>query len=184
MKTFYEKITKKRIKLKFYDVDPIMSKAYVTSSTSFSIKVNDQKITNKLVQELTKIQGIRRVYLKNQIFNGPVLDRLPDIYIEPDFDNGYYLGTNKISGIVVKPRKILNHHPLGVFWMKRWEFNSDPPSIIANYDVTNIIMAYLGLPLSNLADNIELIRKILGSDIRLSSTYINRWRLMKKILKL
>lgn len=103
------------------------------------------------------------------------------IYIEPDFDKGYYIGTNKISGVVIKSRTILNHHPMGVFWIKKWNFEGSPPSIITNYDVANLIMAYLGVPLSFLADNIEFIKNIANKHINLTDIYISRWKLMKKL---
>lgn len=181
LKKLYERLSGKSIRLKFYDIDPRLSKAYLTSSTSFAVKVNDHNILDELAMELSRVKGLRNVYLKNQLFNGPFIDILPDIYIEPDFDNGYYIGTNKISGAIVKPRTILNHHPLGVFWIKNWDFDGSPPNTIMNFDVANIVMTYLDVPLSLSADNLKLIESITHKKVTLTSIYLNRWKLIEKI---
>ena len=49
-------------------------------------------------------------------------------------------------------------------------------------NIANLIMAYLDVPLSSLADNVEFIKALIRQSPELSDIYINRWNLTMKII--
>jgi len=73
------------------------------------------------------------------------------------------------------------YHSLGVFFIKHWDFNSEFPKIVPNHIVTNIIMALFDVPLSYMADGLDLLRKLLNKNIELTNLYLRRWRIIKKL---
>ncbi|MET1159826.1 MAG: phosphodiesterase, partial [Thermoprotei archaeon] len=180
IKNIYEKITGRKIALKFYDVDHRRSIAFATSSTSFAVIVKSYEQIDEIISVIKNVKGIKGAFKREDIFNGPFLKSLPEIFVVPDFDSGYYLGTNKVSYEVVKKRRILNHHPLGVYIMKKWEYDNRFPDIIPNYMVANIIMNELDVPLSSWADGVNEIRKLVEKQPRLTDLYVKRWKLIKR----
>ena len=145
------------------------------------LKRNHKKYINNIVESLKKIPGIKCIYRREELFNGPFIERLPEIYIEPDFDRGFVLGETKITFDIVKRRPLLRHHPLGVFFIKKWDFDTEFPKVIPNYMVTNIIMSLFNVPLSYMADGLDLLNKLLNRNIMLTDLYLRRWKIIKRI---
>ncbi len=165
-------------------VDQRASLAYLTSHTSFGINVNAKSIIPRLIEDLQKLDGIKNVYRREELFRGPFIERLPDIYIEPDFDNKYFIGDEKIwIAYINKPRdeSRLNHYPIGVFIISKNDYISNLPKKVQNYEAGNIILSFLNLPLSIYARNINLIKSLFGENIKTTDIYVKRWRLIKKI---
>jgi len=181
MKKVYENITRKKILLDTYSVDLKRSIAFVPTFVSFSIKVNDIKYINDIISKLKNVPGIKEVYKREELFDGPFIYRLPEIYVEPYFDRGYTICGTKITYEVVKKRAVFHHHPLGVFFIKHWDSDVEFPKVIPNYMVTNIIMALSDVPLSYMADGIDVLKRLLGKDFKLTDMYLRRWRLIKKL---
>ncbi len=181
LKSIYEFISRKKLVVVFHEVDPRESKAYLTSNTSFGVIVNDHSIKEYVKKILKSVQGIENVYEKHEIFNGPYVYKAPDLILLPDFDNGYTIGTVKITNYVVKRKKHNHHHPIGVFVYKGWNYDKPLPHIIPNYLVANIILARYGVKLSSWADGMEVLKKLMDSEIKQTSLYVKRWNLIKRL---
>jgi len=181
LKGLYENVFHKKVVLTTFNVDPQRSIAFVPTYTSFAVKVKNVNYIRSVIKLIKQVPGIKNVFLREDLFNGPFIERLPEIYVEPDFDRGYILGGTKITYSVIKKRSLLYHHPLGVFFIKHWNFDSGFPKIIPNYMVSNIIMALFDVPLSYMADGLDLLRKLLNKNIELTDLYLRRWRIIKKL---
>ncbi len=183
-KFLYEKITGHRLMLTPYVVDPEKSIAYVPSHTSFAIRVKDLKYINEVMKVVRKTKGIKAVYRRDELFTGPYTYRLPELYFEPNFDEGYYVGSTKIwvhTIVSTKSEKFLEHHPMGVLVISPCPFRSVAVDTIPNYLVTNLLMSLMDVPLSSYADGVDIVTKFLGKKPRLTTLYVKRWRLIKRI---
>ncbi|ADI32607.1 alkaline phosphatase family protein [Staphylothermus hellenicus] len=180
----YTKLTKKGIMIEFPDVDHTKSKAFLYSELSFAIIINRKKYNGdpmRIVEIIKRYEGIKHVWLKDEIFSGPYLGELPDIYIYPDFDKGYYIVKPKIYDKIYESRPVLHHHPLGIFIMKDLNEYKLKHKIINNTAVASIIMGWLGIPLSSWIDDKELVARIFGGNVKYTDRYINLWNLNKRI---
>ncbi|RLG87052.1 MAG: hypothetical protein DRO15_05390 [Thermoprotei archaeon] len=186
LKNIHNRISKKPIVIRFPVVDRRKSKAFAGTFYSFNVFVNDYNVVDSVITSLKNLPGIRGVYRKEQLFWGPYLSRLPDIYVEPWFDKGYYVfNTREIDpqNAPILSRKILpHHHPLGVFIMKKWSYG-ELPDPIPNYLVTNLIMIDLGVPISSEADGIMILRRALGKKPLVTSKYLTKWGIVMKLRK-
>lgn len=183
MKHLYEKVAGKQVSIKEYNVDYKNSKAFFLSTYSHGIIINDKRIDKQLVTDLMSLNGIKSVYYSKTLFEGPYIHRGPDLFVEPDFDNGYTLGKNKVSKIVIRRKDNNNHHPLGIFIF----YNDDATDvhkkeniIIPNYSIANIILGLIGLKISSIADNPNLLKELLGTKNIRYENYVAKWKLLKK----
>ncbi|WP_244372330.1 alkaline phosphatase family protein [Staphylothermus marinus] len=180
----YENLFEREIKLKFPEVDHKESKAFLFGETSFGIILNKKKYNVspvEIVKILEKYKGIKHVWLKDQIFSGPYLKDLPDIYLYPDFDMGYWITDLKVYDKIYRRKCRLHHHPLGVFIMKDLGGYKILNEIINNTAVASLIMGWLGFPLSSWIDDKELVEKVFNGNVKYTDKYINLWNLNKRI---
>lgn len=185
VKKVLKKLIGRKIDIRaFYHVDPRGSDAFLVSSLSHGVKVNSPDRINVIVETLRGIEGIKKVYRREELFHGPFLDRLPELFIVPDYDNGYIIDGVKVYGDpAIKKHNVLSHHPHGVFIAK--SLSADyVPEIIDNYMVANIVMKELGVPLSSMADGLNVLAKMYREKIDTTPIYINRWRLLKRLKKI
>ncbi len=182
VKRISEKILGKKIKVTEYNVDTIRSKAFLLSTYSHGVIVNDITVKDHVARELRMLEGIRYVVPSSKMFNGYYVDRAPDLLVIPDYDRGYSLGKNKISYIVIRRREINNHHPIGIFIINTNDHEHMKDMIIPNYAVTNIIMLLLNQQPSYQADGLRMAEKITGKKIYKLKNY-NAWNILKKIAK-
>ncbi len=184
VKKIIENLTGRRIKAAEYDVDTGRSRAFLLSTYSHGIMLNDPRVKNEVVKELRGLEGIKNIIKSSEIFYGNYLDRGPDLLVMPDYDNGYTLGKNKISSYVLRRRKTNNHHPIGILVISG---KTIPPNsnnlTVPNHVVANIVLALLDQPLSINADDVELVKKITGKTIKVKN-YVKGWRLLKRLASL
>ncbi len=178
----FRALGRRRVKPKF--VDRSRSKAYLTSHTSFGVRVAPSVEPGEVRRVLEEVPGIESVVPKEELFKGPFIDRLPDLYLVPDFDGGYFIGNEKIWTRVVAEARgmyVLNHHPKGVFMVSGYDLVKTIPSTIPNYTAGNLLLALLDLPLSIYARGVEEIREIIGEEPRRTNIYVKRWGLIKRL---
>ncbi len=186
----YRLIAKRRMKeqVKPLIVDRGKSIAYLTSHTSFGVRVNKEEYIDEVIRVLRSLTGIRNVYRRDGLFRGPSLGLLPEVYIEPDFDNGYFIGDEKIWTTIIGKaigEFVLNHHPYGVFIASRSKAISTIDSVVPNYFVANLILALQGLPVSIYARGVRLVEKALGGKrVEKTDLYVKRWKLLRRIYSL
>ncbi len=184
LRRIIEDLTGKKIKVAEYNADINRSKAFLLSTYSHGIILNDLRVKNNVIKELSRLEGIKNVIESAKIFHGNYLDRAPDLLVIPDYDNGYILGKNKISRYVLRKRKTNNHHPIGILVISGVNVlsnNVDP--VLPNHVVANIVLALLDQPLSTKADDVELARKITGKTGR-TRNYVDGWKLSKRLVSL
>ncbi len=184
IKNLIEKITGKKIRTAEYNVDVGASKAFLLSTYSHGIILNDTLVKERLVSELKTLEGIAEVRDSTEIYDGPYIGRAPDLLVFPDYDSGYCLGKNKITSIVYRRKEVNNHHPIGIFILSgpiEETSGEAGANIVPNHVVANIIMLLLNQPLSNHADSIELAEKIVGRKNRGFKDYVRAWRLFRRI---
>lgn len=176
------RLSGRRIRIRFMDVDVGRSKAFMPSTSSYGVVVKERVLISDVVRLLKGVDGIRSVYTREEIFKGPYLDRFPEIYFEPSFDRGYYVITSKITNAIIRDMKTLGHHPLGVFIIHGVEPNSiiKPWETIQNYVPANIILTLLNAPISHVADGASYVEHVLGVRPKLYN-YIVKWRVLKRV---
>ena len=182
LKKIYEKTTGRRLRLIEYSVDLVNSKAFLLSAYSYSIVIMDHSVTELVKDIMVGLVGIKNVYLREELFHGPHATKGGDVFIEPDYDKGYTLGKNKVTGIVIREKDTNNHHPLGILaisGLSREDNYSD--NVYPNYVVANIIITLLDIPLSAEADGIDYVREIVGKVTKYNHTYVSKWKLVKKL---
>lgn len=180
----FVKLTGKKVIIDFPEVDYKNSKAFLLSESSFAIIINSRKYNVdpvRIVEIIKKYKGIKYVWLKNEIFSGPYLKDLPDIYVYPEFDKGYWITNPKIYDKIYGKNLTLQHHPLGVFIMKGLDGHKLLHKVINNTAVAPIIMGWLGTPLSSWIDDKDLVTNIFGGKINYTSKYVKLWDLSRRI---
>ncbi|NPA98083.1 MAG: hypothetical protein GXO43_01770 [Crenarchaeota archaeon] len=180
-KKFFERITGKRIKAAEYDVDTSKSRAFLLSTYSHGIILNDPTIKKDIVRALNEIEGLREIIDATKIFTGNYVDRGPDLLVMPDYDKGYMLGKNKISSYVIRRRETNNHHPIGILVVSG--ISNKDIDIVPNHIVSNVVLSFLDQPLPNDADDVGLAEKITGKHVGIKN-YNSGWRLLKKLVLL
>ncbi len=184
-KRFLENKMNVKIQVQYEDIDPLGSIAFMITKYSYGIIVNDQSRIEELINILKKIEGIKDVWKRHEIFDGEYLERLPAIYVYPDFDQGYDVLGSKITDQVIVKVNTIDHHPHGIFIMKNWLNNQvNEYKVLPNTVVTPLIMTYMGLPLSDRTDNLDLISKLAQRRIKTTDMYLKRWNTIKRIEKI
>ena len=186
VKAIYEKLVGRPVRLREYSVDVSNSRAFLLSAYSHGIVVKDEGITNDLINSLKRLEGIKAIYVANEVFKGPYLSRGCDLYVEPDYEGGYTLGSNKVKGVVIREKHNNNHHPNGILLLygdgvRRY----DELPTLPNYLVTNLVMYLLNQPLSHVADGTELLSKVVEDRSRglKYENYLSKWRVIKRLNK-
>ncbi len=184
MKKIIEKITGKQIRTAEYSVDIEKSKAFLLSTYSHGIIINDPSSSDSIIKKLLNLDGIKDVIPSNNIFHGPYISRAPDLMVYPDYDKGYTLGKNKISNIVIRRKEINNHHPIGIFIVGGENIpKSTTDTTIPNYTVANVVLMLLGQKISSKADGVETAKRIANVK-NISRKSYDGWRILKKLAKI
>ncbi len=185
VKLLSKRIFGKNIKMPLRPVDTHHSIAYMPDIWSYGIYVKDKCKIPIIVDALSSIKGIKKIYLKDELFSGPFIRDSYDIYIYPDFDKGYTLGSKYISTIIEKERNVNSHHPIGIFIIftkmeKTYNYEMIPDPI-PNYLVGGIILSHYDIPLPSSIDGLNILYKIFGIK-QTTDAYISRWEIIKKLV--
>jgi predicted AlkP superfamily phosphohydrolase/phosphomutase len=179
----YKVMFGKEIKIRFPEVDHKSSKAYLLSELSSAVIINnkDQSLAEYIKGIISDLNGIKHVWFREEIFSGPYLNKLPNIYVYPEYDKGYWIVNSKIYDKIYHKRPRLHHHPLGIFVMKDIGGIRIRGYVLNNTVVAPIIMNWLNTPLSSWIDDKEFIERVFSRNIRYTDKYIKLWRLSKRI---
>lgn len=182
----YRKITGKRVRIVLSDISEDSIAFGLTRSSFYGIYVNKKDYIDDIVKKISSFEGISRVVKKEELFNGPYIDRLPDIYVLPDFDKGYRISVSHLYGKLLVEKKALDHHPMGIFVMRDYMGRNDGDRVLPNSIVAPLIMSYLDLPLPISIDNKDLLTELIGngSKIKFTNKYLALWKTAKKVLLL
>jgi len=167
-----------RFKKERPSIDISTSDAFTGSKRSFGIYVKQASIMQKIITAITQLEGIAWAKISKDVYWGPYVNRAPNILVCPDYNRGYTLHANSIYNKIIVRRKVIDHHPYGVFIVcdKNKSFTFDGvPKIISQRIVTPLIMHLLELPISRAADDIHILCAIVGDSLKLIKEYILRW---------
>lgn len=179
IKKIYKKVTGKDIRAQTLYVDPFKSEAFAISSFDLGVHVNNKEILEPIVNELEKLEFITHVWKREEVYQGPYINKAPDIIFTPAFDHGfnYYGGTNLISPQILVENLHYNHHPDGIIIANSKEITPQQIGQAQTFDIVPTILNYLKLPLPANTDGTSLI----GKPSLKRYNYLKHWKLIKKI---
>ncbi len=165
-------------------VDPQKSLAFVSSSSSFGIYLKKMGIENSIISYFRKLGGIKWAKKREEVYSGPYIHRAPQIFVCPDYRRKYFIAKSKIYGREIVRREFVHHHPDGIFSMfiKKNPIRLELRELHAR-NVTPLIIGLMGVPISKMADDIDLLRNILsylGEKLSLKN-YSMRWRITRSL---
>jgi len=162
------------------------STAFMHSASSFGVYVKKKSIIQRVSNILSNHEGIKWVKRPDQLYQGPYLSRAPDLFIMPDIDHGFKLASSRIHGVEYVAMNEFEHHPEGILSIYCPEIDlAKTIKEVPAWTVTQLALVTLGVPVSNLSDDIEILRKIINTDIGIRRrNYIGKWRLLKNTLYL
>lgn len=172
----------KEIKVQLPYADPIVSKAFMFSSSSFGIYVKSPECMEFLANKLKSLKGIRQLFRRENIYSGPFVNKAPELILLPDFEKGYSIGTVMLHPHVILKKTTYGHHPDGIVtitgsgvvpgWLKRKA---------EAYDVTPTLLRYMGLPLPDDTNGKPLPNIEYPGKKRKSYDYLKHWQLVRQI---
>jgi len=142
-------------------------KAYLYSYTSQGVVVKDKTILSEILERLKRdllnLDVIRNIYLKENLFNGEMLDQIPDIIFEPK--DGFILSGLYSKRVVDRPYAFLglkkaDHDTRGIFGVYsgkyHFEIIKDNPNVL---DVTPTILNMLRITKLENFDGQNILRR-------------------------
>lgn len=184
LKRLYERITGKKIKIGFPVVDYKSSLAFMIGRASNGVIVKKPEYIERVRTILKSIKGIAEVKKREEVFEGRYLHRLPELFIYPEYDAGYNLIDPKIYDSIIINKKSIDHHPYGIFIMKKYRGEKINVTI-NNFYVTPIIQDYVEAPISIESDVLHdpTFSRIIKDDIKYTDLYVKRWTIIKRIYR-
>jgi predicted AlkP superfamily phosphohydrolase/phosphomutase len=146
-------------------IDLKKSKAYsINSSIWGNMYCVDKKIISRIIKDLRNFRDpedknniVKKVYLKEEIFKGPYLDHLPDLFLEPE--KGYIFFTPLIKNMHLFQRPALSryervgsHDTDGVIVIKGKNINNITDINGNIFDLMPTILHILDLPVPSYID--------------------------------
>ena len=183
IKRIYKLLTRRNLRATVNAfVDPYTSLAFTRSSTCYGIYVKKREIIEFLLSELKKYPFFEGVWRSEDVYHGPQVKRAPSIVISPKYDEGYIIGSPKITSKIVSEGTFYGHHPDGIFIL----YNKQNQSAkylgkVDALDIAPTILSLLGLPLPiDIDGNVIQIAEFKPKRIK-RYNYLKHWKLIKKI---
>ncbi len=164
-------------------VDIARSVAFFPYHLYFGVLLNDTSRRGDVLKSLKKYSDFVIADIPENVYNGPYLNRGPDIVVLPRTDKRVWVNPPYLLGRVYIKDKVYHHHPDGVLIVSG---DADDigyiPDRLPNHAVAQLVMHYLGAPLPKSRDRItELERSVLKDDEEMD--YITKWRLALRVMR-
>lgn len=183
VKKLYRRLTGKELTAEKPNVDIHRSKAFLLSRTSHGIYVREHSLIDFIINELEKVEGIKRAYKREEIYCGPHLNKAPNILVEPNFDKGFTIAqTTKIAPDPISVGNICHHHPDGILiifgqgvsanWLRQ---------PVRTVDIVPTILRYMGLPLPVDTDGEPLPNIDYPAKTLKRYDYLKHWKLVREV---
>ena len=183
----YIKLSSKfHFKTYYKQLDFSCSQAFMHSASSFGVYVKSPTILSEVKTVLLKYKGIKRVKQPNHIYQGPYLARAPDLLIMPDLDRDFKLASSNIHGTEYIAMNEFEHYPEGIFSIYSSEVSlAKTIRKVPAWTVAQLILTFLGVPISHLSDDTAILNKITSESVRIKTyNYTKKWELVKKVFYL
>lgn len=181
-KRVYKLLTGKNMTAKWPRPNPRKSKAFLPTTESCGIYVKDKSLIDTVLLELKKLKGIKHVWKREDIYHGPYVNLAPHIIFQPNFDNGFTVGSTLITPLIFSKRRFYWHHPDGIVivsgddvipgWWKRE---------VETFDIPPTILQYMSLPLPVDTDGNPLQNINYPQKQTKHYDYLKHWQLIKQI---
>lgn len=181
IKRIYTLLTGREIGTRFPYADPEISKAFMCSSSSFGIFVDQEDFVQFILEKFGELDVFSRVFRREEIYSGPYVDKAPHVIFLPNFDKGYIVGTTRITPKTTSKGTIYNHHPDGILIMYGDEMNPKWIGQAQAVDIVPTILNYLGLPTPVHTDGKYIQNLPLEGKKLKRYNYLNHWLLTKKV---
>ncbi|MCD6143415.1 alkaline phosphatase family protein [Thermococcus sp.] len=139
-----------------FSSDPQKRKAFMTSSPSWGVYLADKTIKEHVKKALKEFPEISNVLAPEEIYDGPHLDSLPDLFVIPE--KGVKLSRH-IKGKLTEPIYMGDHNLHGILASYgdgiRTSISFDSTPTV--YDIAPTILHIFGLPIPNDMDGRVLI---------------------------
>ena len=179
---FYGSKTGKRIYLKpGYSIDYERSKAFVPFTFAYGVYTNGAD-PREVAAVLRRYKGLR-VWLREEVYNGPYAGRGPDVVVLGDHEAGYTLGPPRIVGVVYTRTDFATHDQWGILlhMMEDDSINWDSlPLEVPNHLVGSLAMCHLRVPLPGDIDSGSLVEKACNNSI-IYKNYNGKFRIAKRL---
>jgi len=181
VKRVYRLLIGKYLTSKWPRPDPEKSKAFSPTTESCGVYVKDKLLIDTILLELKKLKGIQQVWKREAIYHGPHVNLAPHIIFQPNFDDGFTVGSVLMTPLIFSKGKFYWHHPDGIFILHGKNVHSGWISYIHTVDIVPTILRYIGLPLPIDTDgkplsNIDYPRKQVEY-----YDYLKQWKLIRQI---
>jgi len=181
IKCSYKLFTGKDLKVEFPYPDPLKSKAFVPTKESFGIYVRDNSVVDLILDKLRRLECIKQVWKREEIYHGPYTNLAPHIIFAPDFDRGFIIGSTMICPMFISKHKSYYHHPDGIALFYGKDVSAGWLGTVNTVDIVPTIMKYLNLPLPHDTDGAPVQNIKYPSDIAKHYNYLRHWRLIKQL---
>lgn len=183
---FYERVTGvKPIVRSGYSIDYMRSKAYMPEGGTYGVYIFDESVSSDEVKStLTKYRGLK-AWSADEVYDGPYIDRGPDIVVVGDHERGYVLGPARIMGTVYLKTKYHSHDLWGVFAARTSDGGVEEAirnRYLKNTVVTPLIMCRMGVPVSKYSDDLRLVDELCGRKVE-TIDYNMKFKIVKRLLK-
>ncbi len=180
VRPMYMKITGKTLVVRSgWSIDYSSSKACMPYGGAYGVYLKPGVSREEVVSVLRKYKGLH-VWLSEEIYSGPYMERGPDIVLVGDHENGYVLGPARIVGEPYTKTRYPGHDMWGVLAQIGGEQLRLPEGEVPNTLLTPLVQCLIGAPVSHMVDNKSLIEQICPGDVRYRN-YLGKFLVSKRI---
>ena len=160
------------------------SEAFIPDHYAFGVYIKDKAKLPAVMNILKRYSSIITVLNPYEFYEGPLIDRAPDIVVFPNFNAGYTLGGSNIIGSPVTKGKYYGHHPSGILIVSTdyARINLSETITVPNYIVGSLVLWLLNQPLPKTRDRFPVLdRELLNNSPEYN--YAPKWKVLVKIYR-
>jgi len=182
VRPIYSRLTGKTLVVRSgASIDYSRSKACMPFGGAYGVYVKDPSLRGRVLEILRGYRGII-VWPSEEVYRGPYTGRGPDIVVIGRHEEGYVLGPARLMGHVYTRTRYPGHDMWGVFIPVQGfeELDLAGAAELPNSVVAPLVQCVMGLPISHIADDVELIERICGRR-PVRRNYLGKFRVSKNL---
>ncbi len=163
-------------------VDYDNSRAIMPEGGVYGVYIFDENIDpSEIAGILVKYNGLR-VWEANEVYNGPYINRGPDVVVIGDHERGYALAPARIFGSIYIRTRYNNHDLWGVLAARTVDGIEDSIKgrTLANNVVAPLVMCIMGQPVPVHADSLDTVRSLCPHNVAMMD-YTGKFRITKRL---
>jgi len=190
----YSELTHKAIRVEPQSyVDPRRSLAFLPHNYTYGVYVKKEVPVKTVYNVLQRYGYALKVYLSEEFYSGPYVNRAPDLTVFPRFNRGYTLSGSNVRDFIINKSIYYDHHPNGILIVSSDVWRPSPQDInyiqgcqdhmisLLNHIVTPLSFYLLKLPIPKDSDSKDLL-SILCSDAKFKDySFKSKWKILKRL---